>query len=587
MSTAPPPCRLPKEHRNLKRKDPPSLEDNVAMPTSTATPAAPTKKVTPPKEKGNSPYQTRMNLIKEYGISANGKYYYMPQYNILSIIPNKMEEMGIDYLEDLSEAEMEEALSKLTMEEVDNHCQTMLVREGMFDHINKFKDEIRNADPRGPDYESSYTGICMVLVIQEQLAKVQRVLNKAIKTVKDSITGPNSIIPGVAKDAFEITYAAIYACDKIDHWRLDNEDPEECDNVAKKISKLLKDLLWFHDEELGLIDPFSRKSFLNRLRKIRRDWKGIDWISEEVTFLNRKNENGMGRSLDTPVQKTPPAKKLKQATLSVAVGKQDNDSSGVVAHLNALGDKLSLRTNTLVQLKIADASGKKSCRAVCSGSMSLKKVGQLVAFVTGHASDYEVHINRGKSVTGSYFELSLDGKNKLWLGENSLKKKAKAEGIGHVIDKPIKLVQVFQGLIVGANFGMIFETESSKRASLVWISDKGDRYSVTVQGILPSKCVYCASLPMPRVVDDDNTNNRKKTGFGKSIRRTNTILRGDRKASRASWPMATPAGKRQYEAEMAAKPVCTEDGRTRNSLEIDFLMFTPEKVRTAGPPSSF
>ncbi len=58
----------------------------------------------------------------------------------------------------------------------------------------------------------------------------------------------------------------------------------------------------------------------------------------------------------------PPAKKLKQATLPVAVGKRENDSFGIVAHLNALGDKLSLRTNTVAQLKVTDASGKKSCQ---------------------------------------------------------------------------------------------------------------------------------------------------------------------------------------------------------------------------------
>ena len=53
---------------------------------------------------------------------------------------------------------------------------------------------------------------------------------------------------------------------------------------------------------------------------------------------------------------------------------------------------------------------------------------------------------------------------------------------------------------------------------------------------------------MPRMVDDDNKNARKKTGFGKSIRRTNTILRGDRKASRGGiyWdgPAAADAKKR-------------------------------------------
>ncbi len=295
--------RTTKEHRNLKRKDPPYLEDSAAMPTSIATPSAPTKKVTPQKEKGNSPYRTRMDLIKEYQASLNGPYYFMTENSILLNIPDKMDEMGIDNLSDLSEEEMEEALGKLTMVEAEKHSQTMLIHKGFIDHVNKFLDEIHDADPRGPDALSTYTSFCMLEVIQKQLAKVQRVLNKAIKTVKDSTTGPNSIISGVARDAFEITYAAIFACDDFDHWRLDTEDSEACDNVAKTKSKLLKDLLWFHDEEFGLIDPLSRKNFLNRLEKMRCEWKEIEWICEEVTFLNKKNENGMGRRLGEPMQK--------------------------------------------------------------------------------------------------------------------------------------------------------------------------------------------------------------------------------------------------------------------------------------------
>jgi hypothetical protein len=109
---------------------------------------------------------------------------------------------------------------------------------------------------------------------------------------------------------------------------------------------------------------------------------------------------------------------------------------------------------------------------VCSGSTSLKMLSQLVAYLTGHADDYRYHINRGKSLKGSYLELSLDEKSsdKLWLGDNALGKKAKTEGVGYTLDKPIMQVQVFQGLTVAIDSEMIFDSEESKGVSLVWIS---------------------------------------------------------------------------------------------------------------------
>ncbi len=572
--------------RNLKRKDPSSLDDGAPIPSSITVATAITKKVTPPKEKGSTPYFTRLESMKEYQSSASDNFIVWKQWDVLETIPNKMEELDVEEIEELDEDTWNKELGKLTLKEVEEHFNAMLVRKEMIQQINKFSQEIAYADPRGPDWMSTSTSQYMVEVIWKQLMKAQTLLNKAIKGVKTSSAGVQVVVPNIARDAFEMTYAAIFACDQEDHWRLDTENDTVNCEIAKKVSKLMKDLLWFHDEELGFVDPFSRKSLLNRFGKLAKDWNEVDDVELKVTFSTPKNGKGMGRRLESTA---PAPKKAKVMAQFFEAASGDNDSSGIVAHLNCLGDKLSLRAKTAVQLEIVDSSKKKSCQVVCSGSISLKKVGQLVAFLTNHTSEYEYHIQRGKSLKGSYFELSTDGKNKLLLGDNAVKKKAEAEGVGYAVDKPIKIVQIFQGLTVGAESGMIFDSETSREVSLVWISDKGDRYSLTAQGILPIKCLRNQILPMPRVVDDDYKNARKKTGFEKSIRIANTMLRGDRKAARDSiWLGVSAAEIKQFEQANLRRPVCSKDGSVDiNGLFDGVATFSDELVRTAGPPSSY
>mmetsp|Transcript_341 Transcript_341/g.405 ORF Transcript_341/g.405 Transcript_341/m.405 type:complete len:176 (+) Transcript_341:70-597(+) len=75
-----------------------------------------------------------------------------------------------------------------------------------------------------------------------------------------------------------MAYAAIFACDDKSHWRYDLKDEEALNPIVEKISRILKQLLWFHDEELGFIDPFTRQSFLNRLLYMASNWGEIDYI---------------------------------------------------------------------------------------------------------------------------------------------------------------------------------------------------------------------------------------------------------------------------------------------------------------------
>ena len=73
--------------KNLKRKDPSSLDDGAPIASGTSVAAAITKKVTPPKDKGSSPYFTRLKSMREYQASANGDYILWKQWDILETIP--------------------------------------------------------------------------------------------------------------------------------------------------------------------------------------------------------------------------------------------------------------------------------------------------------------------------------------------------------------------------------------------------------------------------------------------------------------------------------------------------------------------
>jgi hypothetical protein len=220
----------------------------------------------------------------------------------------------------------------------------------------------------------------------------------------------------------------------------------------------------------------------------------------------------------------------------------------------------------------------------------MKKLGQLVAYLTDESDDYHYHSQKGRSLKGSRFELEIlggTGTSKVWLAEKALHKQATAAGATHLVDKTVKIVQVVQGLITGAYSGMVYDSEDAKKVSLVWVAnnDKDHRYQVTVQGILPNKCGEQWE-PLPRLVDDDNDNRSKKTGFKQNIHRTNTIFRGDRQSP----PMMTFGGMSRQElqqkhAKRAAKPICSENGiMDLGDAFSEGYHFQEQKVQSAGPP---
>lgn len=128
--------------------------------------------------------------------------------------------------------------------------------------------DTRNEPNQGFYMLSTYSSWCMYPVIN-------KILTGVVKHVDAALKAPTA--PLVAKEAFRQTIAAALACDNCDHWRLDTESPEDCDKIAKKISKILKDLHTFTDAEVGLVDPYSRKALLNKLGEMRQEWSDIEW----------------------------------------------------------------------------------------------------------------------------------------------------------------------------------------------------------------------------------------------------------------------------------------------------------------------
>jgi len=251
-----------------------------------------------------------------------------------------------------------------------------------------------------------------------------------------------------------------------------------------------------------------------------------------------------------------------------------------VEYLNALGDNVLLRSKTIMQLKITDEkSSKKSFRVVSSGAIPLKKLNQLVAYLTRHTGNYNYRYNLGKSTKGSYFELFLGGSKKLWLGsDKTCAKNAKANGVGYVTDKEVKLIQVFQGLNYRATRGIVFDSNESKNVSLAWVSSSSSkeaarRYSIKVEGILP----YTGAkriIPLPRLVDYEcGEDEEKETAFGMPIMCTNYRLRGNR-----NFPPDCGRGELSEDAE-AALPICKPNGIVENPSPD---LFSNETLKAVG-----
>jgi hypothetical protein len=75
-------------------------------------------------------------------------------------------------------------------------------------------------------------------------------------------------------------------------------------------------------------------------------------------------------------------------------------------YLNFLAPKkLQCRVKTVLQLKITDLENpEKNVLILVLGAMHAKKLSQLVAYLTGHMSDFQYHPKKGSNLKGSHIE---------------------------------------------------------------------------------------------------------------------------------------------------------------------------------------
>lgn len=575
--TTPPPTG-PMDSFVIKRKAS-SLSVSVAPNDAVAT--APTQ-VTPTAEQnaGLSPYKARQDAMTRYRETAGDDYVvWQLTDDVLELIPGKLDELQVEEEDDLDNKDA--AYESLTQSEVDKYLHLVVVPRAIYELKREWTQDILFADERN-DRESGFLMLnthsswCMYPVINKLLAAARKEINKATKAVTNSESRP-----GVASEALKKTLAAVMACDACDHWRLDTESEEDCKQIGKKVTKLFRDLLWFEDDELGLVDPFSRQALISKSKCMsREEWSGIGL----VTVATAKNGEGLGRSHC----KQPAAKKPKLSP-TVTGGAS---TSALVEYLGSLQDKLKLRVKTNLQLKISSVSNpSQSAVVVVSGATCMKKMNQLCAYVTGHNSVFEYHSQRGTCLKGSRIEICLN-QAKMWLADKASLKKAATANAAHAVDKTIKIVQVFSGLTMGVDTGIAFDSPTARTVcttpgSVVWVSPTDERYEITVQAILPKKCLLSQQELLPRLVCEGDYTPKQKTGFNKSLHQCNRDMQGDR-SSKGLWLMGrtSDAEIKQLHAKCASRPLCLENGKGVGLDDKYGFLLSQEKIATAGPPDS-
>lgn len=655
------------------------IQDEAAAIASAAT----TKKVTPSKDTTAaaasigaaeqqqellSPYDRLIQTLRQLRDAARPKMYDIWNFtddmeaflHKAGVLPDDMDDM-----EDLSREEVQAAYDKLTEVQVMNDLTFAVLPELVGTWKDKLFKEIMTADPRSningdeedDDEEEDWmymtcantaSSMYMVQVILERLAYASKEVVKAMKACcrndkNGNVTTTGGKEAAAASKVFSVAIATVLAIDAVDHWRCDTEDPDSVNDILQRIGKLLQDVFWFTNDELG-IDALSRKGLLRKMDDLERQWQenALDMgytIVKPMKYKCPKNGQGMGRSLeeDNTSANPRPAKKAKTGaaatTTTTPVAKpassgmksltnyfssntkkapapqaaSGNTSCNTVATTPTASpqpslihyfsdlpkDKLNLRVKTMIQLQITSLDDpKKRDYVVVSGATDMKKLNHLVAYVTDCTSNYHYHSQKGTSLPGSYFELSMDGYKTCWIGGNKELKQAGRNDA--ILDKSVKVVQIFQGLTCRADGTMMYDSELAKSIiandqSLVFCIDHKQRFAVSVMAIAPVKCGKGSyKAPLPKLVKFRD--NQNKTGFGRSFKQCKKVMQGDRSDPKSICIYdLSPEDHFQH----WALPICQLDktkgfgsvyGEGDYPLYKDFSM---ADVATAGPPSSY
>ena len=377
-------------------------------------------------------------------------------------------------------------------------------------------------------------------------------------------------------------------------------------------------MLWFSDDELGIRDPYTRKALLKFCEQM--DWDACgENVGGGIKYKTKKNGDGLGRE-HAPA---PPPAKRRKVTATAVVAPEGSIASDVLGLSKQ--NKVAQRVKTLLQLHLTKAppplpssppsSSFTGMSFVVSGATNMKKIGQLCAFLTGNASTYHHHSQKGKNIKGSKIVLRKDNgaKTVLWLAGKAMSKKATQEGAGFLEDKTVKVVEVFQGLCTGVDSGVQYDTNeaksmnsgnnvvfqvptssssSSSSSSSLSSASLVDEYVLTAEGIFPNKCMREQGVPLPRIVTPNYYpyNGSASVGFGMNLHRANSIMQGKRQGPRLMFVR----GESQRSVNQAcqqhqSKPLCDQYGHIQSmfggkDLTYDRMYWNDTNVATASPP---
>eukprot|EP00977_Amphora_coffeiformis_P024127 scaffold15108_cov180-Amphora_coffeaeformis.AAC.3 len=541
----------------------PKQQGTTTQPDATATP-----QVSPDGLK--SPYRLRWEAFQRFKGEQDTVLHVSRPLQMLS--ESRQIELGYDEGDEDDEDERSEQdraryeamLDQLTAEEVDRLVRVIIIPIEVYNKQLELEDQLIHANERIQRttleerhvIDTSSTSYPMYSVIDKMLSGAQRLVNKAMKTC--STSAPTTPMPNGALEAFGAAFPAIY---NVHHWRLDTEDSEQIDKFVKRIIKMIKDLLWFEDAELGLSDPYSRDGLLHYFNDLYKDWLGNH---VKMSYIVASNGHGRGRLHVKP--RAPPAAPKPAAAGSVAVAHavaptvaSSNNTAAIQAYLNALGARLDERTKTVLQLCVVDVQTKKKASVVLSGATHLKKLSEVVAYLTGCSSEVSYHSQKGKCLKDSRLEVILDA-NTMWFTDKTDVKKAPAGLAVH--DKDIKVVQIFQGIAKNNSSGIVYDSEQAKTISLFWVSPAGKRFQIQAEAIVPVKFTG-KPVAMPRLVHPDYNNSHVRNGFGVYLRKANNILLSGRELPKFfAFGGVSKAEMKKWGSSAMCRPLCDEQGHT-------------------------
>ena len=520
-----------------------------------------------------SPYAQRMHELEEARMAAGDTTHSLLHVSDEDALLESVLGEDDEDVNELGSAEREAAMQRLSQSAVDKGLLAMVVPRSLCEQAETIREDLVYADPRndrgsGMVMLNTYSSFCMYPVIGKALTAATKRVNAALKQQNASTETAN-----LAQQAFEQALATILAIHRVDHWRHDTESEEDVVKIAKRVLKLGKDLLSFTNAEWGIHDPFTRPAVLHFLQSLAREWTDSATYCEGMPSMNfRTAKNGQGRGRPLPsaaaAAANPVAKKAKTVQVAsvaaVATSTNNKNLLPLTTHFSAIHDKLSQRIKTLVQLAITDLQQpKKVEHVIVSGATDMKKMHHLLAYLTGSSPDFEYHSQKGKSTKGCYFEVTAGPNHKpCWLAEKAAAKKAAAVGADCVVDKSVKIVQVFQGLNCSANGGMVYAADDSLNKTsllqLVFVSPTKGRFAVQATAVVPTKAIRGKMCPLPRVVTYRSGAN--KSGLlGLPMLQTKRVLQGDRQN-----PSVIVFGGNSWTARnflnMWATPICDAQG---------------------------